>query len=104
MANAVTITQIAEAAGVSTATVDRVLNARPGVNPATVQKVQAAMQAMGAGVPSRGRPPSSPNYRFGFVLPADRLGFADQVDRRHCAGGRRLSPPTHHRSDTAPAG
>ncbi len=81
MANSITITQIAEAAGVSTATVDRVLNARPGVNPATVQKVQAAMQLMGAGVPARGRPPKSANYRFGIVLPAERLGFADQVDR-----------------------
>ncbi|MBL8328373.1 MAG: LacI family DNA-binding transcriptional regulator [Rubrivivax sp.] len=81
MANSITITQIAEAAGVSTATVDRVLNARPGVNPATIQKVQAAMQLLGAGVPARGRPPSSPNYRFGFVLPTERLGFADKVAR-----------------------
>ena len=77
----ITITQIAEAAGVSTATVDRVLNGRPGVNPATVKKVQATMQSMGATVPARGRPRSSPDYRFGFVLPAERLGFADRVDR-----------------------
>lgn len=77
----ITITQIAEAAGVSTATVDRVLNGRPGVNPATVQKVQATMEAMGASVPARGRPRSSPNVRFGFVLPAERLGFADRADR-----------------------
>ena len=81
MATSITITQIADAAGVSTATVDRVLNGRPGVNPATVQKVQATMQAMGASLPARGRPRASPNYRFGFVLPADRLGFADKVDR-----------------------
>lgn len=77
----ITITQIAEAAGVSTATVDRVLNGRPGVNPDTVQKVRTAMQSMGAGVPTRGRPRTSQNYRFGFVLPAERLGFADRVDR-----------------------
>lgn len=81
MATSITITQIAEAAGVSTATVDRVLNSRPSVNPATVQKVLAAMQMMGASVPSRGRPRASPNYRFGFVLPDERLGFADKVDR-----------------------
>lgn len=81
MASPVTITQIAEAAGVSTATVDRVLNARPGVNPATVQKVLDTMQALGAGAPQRGRPRQAPDYRFGFVLPAARRGFFDQVDR-----------------------
>ena len=43
MANNVTIPQIAEAAGVSTATVDRVLNDRPGVNPDTVKRVRDAM-------------------------------------------------------------
>lgn len=81
MASPVTITQIAEAAGVSTATVDRVLNGRPGVNPATVQKVLDTLQALGAGAPQRGRPRSAPDYRFGFVLPAARRGFFDQVDR-----------------------
>lgn len=81
MATSVTITQIAEAAGVSTATVDRVLNGRPGVNAVTMQKVQDTLRALGASVPARGRPRSSPNYRFGFVLPSDRQGFSDQVDR-----------------------
>jgi LacI family transcriptional regulator len=76
-----TITQIAEAAGVSTATVDRVLNNRPGVNPATVERVRAAMQGMGAASPARGRPRSTPTYRFAFVLPASRRGFFDLVDR-----------------------
>jgi LacI family transcriptional regulator len=81
MANPVTIVQIAEAAGVSTATVDRVLNNRPGVNPATVQKVRDTLAAMGGGTPMRGRPRSSSNYRFAFVLPATRRGFFDLVDR-----------------------
>jgi len=77
----VTITKIAETAGVSTATVDRVLNNRPGVNPATVRKVREAMANLGGGSPIRGRPRSTSNYRFAFVLPSARLGFFDLVDR-----------------------
>src|SRR3954462_801745 len=78
---AATIQQIAETAGVSTATVDRVLNNRPGVNPATVERVRAAMQALGAATPARGRPRAAPSYRFGFVLPGARRGFFDMIDR-----------------------
>ena len=78
----VTITEIAQAAGVSTATVDRVLNNRPGVNPTTVQKVRDAVAALGAAAPARGRPRlTTPNYKFAFVLPANRRGFFDMVDR-----------------------
>lgn len=81
MATPVTITQIADAAGVSSATVDRVLNNRPGVNPATVERVREAMRQLGASAPVRGRPRAVSGYRFGFVLPAARRGFFDQVDR-----------------------
>jgi LacI family transcriptional regulator len=81
MPNAITITQIAEAAGVGTATVDRVLNNRPGVNPATVEKVRAVMLKLGASTPARGRPRVSNNFRFAFVLPSARRGFFDLVDR-----------------------
>jgi LacI family transcriptional regulator len=81
LATSVTITHIAEAAGVSTATVDRVLNRRPGVNPTTVQRVRDAMKELGGAVPMRGRPRSTDSYRFAFVLPATRRGFFDQVDR-----------------------
>jgi len=35
----------------------------------------------GAGAPPRGRPRSTPNYRFAYVLPASRRGFFDMVDR-----------------------
>ena len=59
MATSVTITQIAETAGVSTATVDRVLNNRPGVNPATVQRVREAMKGLGA---AASRCPSPVSY------------------------------------------
>lgn len=81
MSNPATITKIAETAGVSTATVDRVLNNRPGVNPATVRKVREAMATLGGGPPIRGRPRSTSSYRFAFVLPSARLGFFDMVDR-----------------------
>jgi LacI family transcriptional regulator len=81
MVSPVTITQIAEAAGVGTATVDRVLNNRSGVNAATVEKVRLAMVKLGASAPARGRPRVSSNLRFGFVLPSARRGFFDLVDR-----------------------
>ena len=60
MSNNITIPQIAQAAGVSNATVDRVLNNRPGVNPATVQKVRDAVASLGAATPARGRPRLGP--------------------------------------------
>ncbi len=77
----VTIPQIAKAAGVSTATVDRVLNDRAGVNPATARRVKEALASLGGAVPQPGRPKSTPNYRFAFVLPDARTGFFDAVDR-----------------------
>lgn len=77
----VTIPQIAKAAGVSTATVDRVLNDRPGVNPATARRVKDVLASLGGAVPQPGRPKSAPNYRFGFVLPNTRTAFFDAVDR-----------------------
>jgi LacI family transcriptional regulator len=77
----VTIPQIAKAAGVSTATVDRVLNDRPGVNPATAQRVREVLAGLGGTVTQPGRPKSAPNYRFAFVLPDARTSFFDAVDR-----------------------
>ncbi len=71
---------IAKAAGVSTATVDRVINERPGVSPETVRKVREAMEAGGISTPKLGRPKKE-NFRFAFVLPAARRPFFDMVDR-----------------------
>lgn len=81
MTTPVTIPQIAKAAGVSTATVDRVLNGREGVNPATKRKVQDALASLGGMVPTPGRPNAARNLRFGFVLPNTRHAFFDAVDR-----------------------
>jgi len=77
-----TIADIARHAGVSTATVDRVLNGRQGVNAETVQKVMQAAAAMGAPAMLRGRPRLRDNFRFAYVLPASNSDFFDQVERQ----------------------
>ena len=66
----VTVFEVAASAGVSLATVDRVLNARKGVRPATVERVQAAINRLGfrrdpfaAGLATQRR------ERYLFVLP-----------------------------------
>ncbi|UUZ75786.1 LacI family DNA-binding transcriptional regulator [Polaromonas sp. P1(28)-13] len=56
MTSTSTIADIARHAGVGTATVDRVLNGRPGVNAETVQKVMQAVAALGEPTVLRGRP------------------------------------------------
>lgn len=92
----VRIQDVAAAAGVSVATVDRVLNRRPGVREETVALVQAAMRSLDylpdiqAARLSRGR-----DLRLGFVLPrghntfmdllaAEVLGAARWVRRERC--------------------
>ncbi|HEV7575212.1 MAG TPA: LacI family DNA-binding transcriptional regulator, partial [Caldimonas sp.] len=76
-----TIAEIARIAGVGTATVDRVLNRRPGVNADTVQRVLHAVSELGA--PQQpGRPRRGENFRFAFVLPAEESPFIGLVDRQ----------------------
>ena len=81
MPSTATIADIAARAGVGTATVDRVLNKRPGVNAETVQRVLQAVAELGA-PPQRGRPRRGANFRFAFVLPADESPFLELVDRQ----------------------
>jgi LacI family transcriptional regulator len=76
-----TIADIARQAGVGTATVDRVLNKRPGVNAETVQRVMQVVAELGAPSP-RGRPRKGENFRFAFVLPAAATPFSELVDRQ----------------------
>lgn len=75
-----TVHDIAKEAGVSLATVDRVLNARPGVREQTIAKVQAAVQRLGyvrdtyAANLARQR-----QYRFAFVLPEGPSQFSETI-------------------------
>lgn len=76
-----TIADIARVAGVGTATVDRVLNRRPGVNAETVQRVLQAVAELGT--PQQpGRPRRGENFRFAFVLPAEESPFVGLLDRQ----------------------
>jgi LacI family transcriptional regulator len=81
MSSTPTIADIARLAGVGTATVDRVLNKRPGVNSETVQRVLQIVSELGA--PQQpGRPRRGENFRFAFVLPADETPFFGLLDRQ----------------------
>ncbi len=72
----VTAQDVAEAAGVSLATVDRVLNNRKGVREATIERVMAAMDRLNfvrdqtAANLARGR-----RYRFTFIVPHAEVAF-----------------------------
>lgn len=81
MSSTPTIADIARQAGVGTATVDRVLNRRPGVNAETVQRVLQVVAELGA--PQQpGRPRRGENFRFAYVLPAEDAPFLDLVERQ----------------------
>jgi LacI family transcriptional regulator len=107
MPSALTISDIARLAGVGTATVDRVLNRRPGVNAETVQRVMQIVEAHGA-PPQPGRPRRGDNFRFAFVLPADETPFLGLLERQiaQSAGDFRhqhITEVTHRLDATDPA-
>ncbi|WP_300032865.1 LacI family DNA-binding transcriptional regulator [uncultured Roseobacter sp.] len=85
-----TVNDIARVARVSLATVDRVLNERPGVRKITVEKVNRAIADLGyvrdtaAANLARGRV-----YRFLFILPATNNEFLSLIEDhiRDLAGG-----------------
>jgi len=71
-----TVHDVARAAGVSLATVDRVLNERPGVREATVVKVRAAVERLGyARDVAAANLARQRNYNFAFVLPEPSNAF-----------------------------
>ncbi|MEM6481453.1 MAG: LacI family DNA-binding transcriptional regulator [Pseudomonadota bacterium] len=75
-----TVHDIAKEAGVSLATVDRVLNARPGVREKTIARVQQAVDRLGyirdtnAANLARQR-----QYNFAFILPEGSSQFANAL-------------------------
>jgi len=79
-----TIEDVARQAGVSVATVDRVLNGRAAVRPQTVERVERAIRQLNY-QPDRlaARLARAREYRFCFVLPEGTNGFmmllADEV-------------------------
>jgi len=76
-----TIAQIAKRARVSTATVDRVVNGRKGVNAETAERVK---QAIAAAAPNALQTPKIKKkkvLKFAFVLPGEQSEWVDQVER-----------------------
>lgn len=82
MARRPTITDVAREAGVSTATVDRVLNGRETVREATARQVYDAAHRIGyhaAGLIGQRIRTELPSMRFGFVLHKEKQAFYRNV-------------------------
>ncbi len=87
-----TLHDVARTAGVSLATVDRVLNRRPGVHADTVERVQAAVDLLKyrpdriAARLARGR-----DHHFRFVLPKGENAFMQMLEREVRAAADRFA-------------
>ena len=91
---------IARVAGVSLATVDRVLNERPGVRSVTIKKVQAAIDELGyVRDTAAANLARQKTYRFIFVVPDWKGQFMASLERSAAhalsagSGSRRCSHP-----------
>lgn len=74
---------VASAAGVSLATVDRVLHGRGGVRARTVERVQAVVQRLGYRPdPAAARLARKSVARLVFVLPSGTNTFVDMLDKQ----------------------
>ena len=89
----ITILDVAHSAGVSVATVDRVLNHRTGVRKVTVERVEAAIRQLNY-QPDRlaARLARSRDYRFCFVLPTGNNSFMVQLGEEVRAAAERMAP------------
>ena len=88
----ITIQDVARKAAVSVATIDRVLNHRPGVKARTVEKVESAIRELNyqpdriAARLARGR-----EYRFWFVLPNTAGEFMNRILEEVESSAKRMS-------------
>jgi LacI family transcriptional regulator len=74
---------VARAAGVSLATVDRVLHGRAGVRARTVELVQSVVERLGYSPdPAAARLARKSNARLVFVLPSGTNTFIDMLDKQ----------------------
>ena len=89
----ITIQDVAKTAGVSVATVDRVLNRRPGVRQVTVARVEGAIRELNY-QPDRiaARLARSREYRFCFVLPTGNNSFMVSLGEEVRAAAERMAP------------
>lgn len=87
-----TLKDVAREAGVSTATVDRVLHGRPGVREATVRKVKDTIERLGfrphaaAAELARGQ-----SHRFCFVMPKNQNIFMGEIEKNITEARSRLA-------------
>jgi LacI family transcriptional regulator len=89
----ITILDVAQTAGVSIATVDRVLNRRSGVRKVTVERVEAAIRQLNY-QPDRlaARLARSREYRLCFVLPTGNNSFMVTLGEEVRATAERMAP------------
>lgn len=104
-----TITDVARVAGVSVATVDRVLNRRPGVRSATVTRVETAVAQLGYRPDAfASRLARGVTHRFAFILPTGTNTFMDvlgvQLERIAPAFAPQRAELSLHRVDVFDAG
>jgi LacI family transcriptional regulator len=77
----ISLHDVARAAGVSLATVDRVLHGRAGVRARTVERVQTVVERLGYRPdPAAARLARKSRARLVFVLPAGTNTFVDMID------------------------
>lgn len=87
-----TARDVAEEAGVSLATVDRVLNRRSGVREATIARVEAAVARLGfVRDVAAANLAKQRNYRFAFLIPSGPNTFMRTLEQQAVEAGRRAA-------------